>query len=238
MVILAIAGAASVAYIRQNNQMRMREDPIRLAPLVCIDPGHPTAYSSGRAVVNGTTELEINWQVALKLEDILEQDYGFRVIKTREDKDMVMSNPDRAMVANLAGADLTVRLHCDAGPNHGFTVYYPNRTGEDLGFTGPTPEVIQGSRRAAYIIHSGMAGALKGTLNDRGVMGESRTKVGRKQGALTGSIFSEMPTVTVEMVFLTNHSDAEFIKGEGGQYLMAEALAKGIAAYLRERQKG
>ena len=144
-----------------------------------------------------------------------------------------MNNPERAGVANEAGAVLMIRLHCDAGPNNGFTVYYPNRQGESLGVIGPAQDVIEESRSAALLVHSGMSEILHDVLKDRGVMGESRTKVGRMQGALTGSVFSEVPVVTVEMVFLTNRSDAEFIKDEGGQDLMAHALANGIMAYVQ-----
>lgn len=236
-VILLIAGAAAAAYIRQVGLILDLPDPLPPPPLVCIDPGHPTTFNSGRQVVNGATELEINWQVALKLEELLKDRYGVRVIKTRDDQEALMNNPERAQVANEAGAVLMVRLHCDAGPNSGFTVYYPNRQGESLGVTGPTQEVIEASREAAHLMHSGMAEILRDVLKDRGVMGESRTKVGRMQGALTGSVFSEVPVLTIEMVFLTNRSDAEFIKDPGGQDLMAHALANGIMAYVESLPK-
>ena len=59
-----------------------------------------------------------------------------------------------------------------------------------------------------------------------------QTKVGREQGgALTGSIFSEVPVVTIEMVTLSDPGDAEFIKTEEGQRRMADAIADGVARY-------
>jgi len=39
-------------------------------------------------------------------------------------------------------------------------------------------------------------------LKDGGVRGDSKTLIGSKQGALTGSIFSQVPIVTIEMVVL------------------------------------
>jgi N-acetylmuramoyl-L-alanine amidase len=68
-------------------------------------------------------------------------------------------------------------------------------------------------------------------LKDGGVRGDSRTLVGSRQGALTGSIFSEVPVVLVEMVVLSNARDAAFIKSASGQALMARAIADGIVRY-------
>jgi len=74
---------------------------------------------------------------------------------------------------------------------------------------------------------------LNGALNDDGVRTDFQTKVGREQGgALTGSIFSEVPVVTIEMVVLSDDADASFIKTEDGQRRMAEAIAKGVERYV------
>jgi N-acetylmuramoyl-L-alanine amidase len=89
------------------------------------------------------------------------------------------------------------------------------------------------SQTLANTLHDGMADVLQDSLRDRGVKGESHTRIGRINGALTTSIFSEVPTATVEMVFLTNPGDANFIKSEAGQNKMAEALAKGVKNYLK-----
>jgi N-acetylmuramoyl-L-alanine amidase len=60
-----------------------------------------------------------------------------------------------------------------------------------------------------------------------------QTKVGREQGgALTGSIFSEVPVVTIEMVVLSDAEDAAFIKTEEGQQRMAESIADGVTRFV------
>ena len=61
--------------------------------------------------------------------------------------------------------------------------------------------------------------------------GDSKTQVGSNQGALTFSIFSKIPTITIEMAVLTNKHDAAFIKSDAGQEKMAQALAAGILLY-------
>jgi N-acetylmuramoyl-L-alanine amidase len=67
-------------------------------------------------------------------------------------------------------------------------------------------------------------------LKDNGLRGDEETLIGGRQGALTGSIFSKVPTVLVEMVFLTNSKDAEWIRQEGNKKAMARSLATAIRA--------
>ena len=201
--------------------------------IVCIDPGHPSEVASGKNLQNGTSETHTNWAVATKLREELEA-RGYEVVMTKEGEDELVRNKDRALVANRARAALMIRLHCDASAERGFAVYYPDRQGRAKdGTTGPGPSVIEESRRAAEAVHAGLAEGLKGSLEDNGVRTDFQTKVGREQGgALTGSIFSEVPVVTIEMVVLSDGSDAEFIKTDEGQRRMAESIAKGVERYV------
>lgn len=201
--------------------------------VVCIDPGHPSEVSSGRVEQNGTNETAVAWSVALKLRRALEE-RGYEVVMTKSAEGELVKNRDRALAANRAGADLMVRLHCDASIERGYAVYYPDREGRAKdGTRGPAPHVVESSRRAAEAVHAGMREGLAGALNDNGVRTDFQTKVGRDQGgALTGSIFSDVPVVTVEMVVLSDPGDAAFIKTEEGQQRMASSIADGITRFL------
>jgi len=68
---------------------------------------------------------------------------------------------------------------------------------------------------------------------DLGIKGDSETYVGSQQGALTGSIFSQVPVVTVEMVVITQPDQEAFIASPAGQDRMAQALLSGVEAYFR-----
>jgi len=205
-------------------------------PLICVDPGHPNTFNDGFSMVNGTNETRINWQVAQRLERVLKEK-GFDVLMTRRAETEFVENKDRARICNN-GAILAVHLHCESTPGTGFALYYPDRQGiydykkdPENGFKGPSELVRTDSRTLAMVLANGMGGELAGTLKNRGVYGDSRTAVGSNQGALTFSIFSNIPTVTIEMVVLTNKNDAAFIKGTDGQEKMAAGIAAGIAAY-------
>jgi N-acetylmuramoyl-L-alanine amidase len=204
--------------------------------IVCIDPGHPSEVASGANDQHGTNEKHVAWSVALKLQSLLEA-RGYQVVMTKSAEDELVRNRDRALIANRARAALMVRLHCDASIEKGFAVYYPDRPGKTReGIAGPSPPVVERSRAAAEAIHAGMSEVLKGHLNDNGIRTDFQTKVGRDQGgALTGSIFSEVPVVTVEMVVLSDESDAAFIKADEGQAKMAEAIAAGVVRFVQPK---
>jgi N-acetylmuramoyl-L-alanine amidase len=239
-LLLALQVCAPAAQVSKDNPKPPappeKVAPAEAPPVVVIDPGHPSEVSSGRAAQHGTNETEVAWAVALKLRAALEA-RGFEVVLTKSREDELVRNRDRAEVANRARARLMVRLHCDASVESGFAVYYPDRAGRARdGKAGPGRAVIEGSRRAARALHAAMAEGLGGALRDNGVRTDYQTKVGREQGgALTGSIYSEVPVVTVEMVVLSDAGDAEFIKAEEGQRRMAEAIADGVARFLNDR---
>lgn len=227
------APPAPASKVAKEPEAAETNSPESVPTVVCIDPGHPSEVASGRNVQNGTSEAHVDWVVATKLREALAA-RGYEVVLTKSAEEELVRNRDRALIANRARAALMIRLHCDASAERGFAVYYPDRTGKAKdGTTGPGRDVIEGSRRAAEAIHGGLVEGLRGALNDNGVRTDYQTKVGREQGgALTGSIFSEVPVVTIEMVVLSDAADAEFIKSEEGQRRMAEAIADGVTRFV------
>jgi len=199
--------------------------------VVCIDPGHPSEVNNGFTVQNGTTETHIDWVVAVKLQKLLAAQ-GVKVVMTKSSEKQLVKNKERALIANHADADLMVRLHCDSSPDQGYAIYYPDRQGTAQGKTGPSQEIMDRSHEAAKAMDRGMSTVLEGVLKNGGVRGDSKTAIGGKQGALTGSIFSEVPILTIEMVVLSHKSDAELIKTEAGQNKMAQAIADGVLRYV------
>jgi N-acetylmuramoyl-L-alanine amidase len=200
-------------------------------PTIVIDPGHPSEVSSGANVQNGTSEVHVAWQVAQQLSAILTA-RGYRVVMTKSREKQMVTNIERAAIGNRETAALVVRLHCDASSDSGYAIYYPDRTGTAHGKTGPSADVMQRSATAAESTHVSMARTLGNRLKDGGVRGDSKTAVGSQQGALTGSIFSNMPVVLIEMVTLSNARDAQFIKNVDNRNLMARAIADGVARYV------
>ena len=197
--------------------------------VVCVDPGHPSEAGIGTRGLSGLTENRVNWLIARKLRESLLAE-GWQVVLTKSSEGEYVGNRRTAEIANQAGAALMLRLHCDAGKASGFAVYYPDRQGEKSGYRGPTQEVISASRSIARSFYAAAVSALRGRLAGLGVHGDSATAIGSRQGALTGSIFSHVPILTVEMCVLTNPHDETFIASQQGQRLMTEALLEGLRA--------
>ena len=116
-------------------------------------------------------------------------------------------------------------------------MFYPDRVGvfdfnddPENGFQGPSQAVMDASLQLAGAMYAGMKEGLSG-LYDGAVLGDSRSLVGSQQGALTVSIFSNIPTVLVEMAVLSDPEQARFIGSEAGQERMAQSIAAGILRY-------
>jgi N-acetylmuramoyl-L-alanine amidase len=196
--------------------------------VICLDPGHPSEATSG-TTGKKVSEIKVNWLIAVRLKALLEA-RGARVILTKASESAYVTNRKRAEIANAAHADLFLRLHCDAASSRGLAVYYPEHQGTKQGVTGPSQAVMTRSSAAAHALYPVVVAALQGKVPGRGLHTDNGTAIGGKQGALTGSIFSQVPVVLVEMVVLTNATDEAFITSEAGQKAMAEALAAGVAA--------
>ncbi len=198
---------------------------------ICVDPGHPSENGAGCTGRNGTKEYKVNWIVGQRLKQLLTE-AGATVVLTKTSEGQTVTNRRRAEIANEAKVDLAVRLHCDSGGSSGFAFYYPDRQGTVQGVTGPSESVRRRSKQAAYGIYPKMKEKLAGYLPGRGIHGDSETYIGSRQGALTGSIFSKVPVLTIEMCMLTQPRDEDFISTSSGKWKMAGSIKAGIVAYL------
>lgn len=197
-------------------------------PVICIDPGHPSENGRG-SKGKSLTEVQVAWQVSQKLKRLLVAD-GYTVVLTKSSEEEIVRNKRRAEVANEAKAELMVRLHCDAAAGSGISVYFPEKEGKVDGITGPSAEVRKRSGELARKFHPALIEALKGKHADRGLMTDRQTAIGGRQGALTGSIYSKVPVLLVELAVLTNPKDEAFLKSKQGMELLCRALKAGVNA--------
>ncbi len=198
--------------------------------MICIDPGHPSETARG-ASANGLVENVLNWQVAKRLEARLKR-LGIQTVMTKSSLNQLVTNRQRAEIANRAGAALMIRLHCDVGSGSGYTWYYPDRAGTKYGVTGPPKNVQIWSRSAAMVMNNAMKPILRPNLKSNPIKTDAATGVGGRQGGvLTGSIFARVPTALIEMCFINQKKDAQFIASAAGQEKMAQALEAGVLAW-------
>lgn len=195
---------------------------------VVIDPGHPSENGIGARSLHGFREIDINWEIASRVRSLLTPGTPFRVLLTGESKNETVTNRRRAEIANAASAALMLRIHCDSGRGHGATLYYPSEAGTLGNVSGPAPEVCSASANLAKRLQTCLSHTLKEHFQVNPIKTDRQTAIGARQGALTGSIFSRVPVVTVELGYLDNPQDERFLTSSATQQLLAEALAASI----------
>lgn len=201
-------------------------------PTICIDPGHPSENGNG-AKGKRTTELHVAWAVSCLVRDQLKRD-GYTVVMTKSTEGQFVKNKDRAAIANKAKSDLFLRIHLDSGAARGFATYRPILAGK--GKPSPSAAVVDASKKLAGPFHKAVVKELGGYLKDRGLMTEAQTHIGRKQGALTGSVFSKVPVLLVEVAVVSNPADEALVADEKGQARVAKAIVRGVRAAVPVRR--
>lgn len=198
---------------------------------VCVDPGHQqygnnalesvapgskemkAKVSSGtRGVKTKKPEYVLTLEASLLLKEKLES-FGYRVVMTRESHDVDISNVERAQMCNVAEADLAVRIHADGADSskaQGISLLYPAWTEE-------SGEMFNRSKAAAGII-------LRQAVDATGAV--SRGTVPRSD--LTGFNWSTVPSVLVEMGFMTNPDEDARLSDPDYLDRLTEGIAVGI----------
>jgi N-acetylmuramoyl-L-alanine amidase len=145
---------------------------------------------------------------------------GVKVVMVRTTQNVDISNSQRAAIANKAHAALFIRLHCDGISDssvHGFSTLVPAKNR----WTAP---IVSASVKAGRIVQ---AAAVKATgAADRGVV---------NRGDLSGFNWSKVPTVLVEMGFMSNRAEDRKLASSAYQNELANGLANGVVRYLKVR---
>ena len=231
--------------------------------VVCIDAGHggkdPGNLGTRRYKKR---EKDISLDVALKLGNYIEQNFpDVKVVYTRK-TDVFIELKKRTEIANAAHADLFISIHCDAFDKssvHGATslVMGRNHGDENMRVAKQENSVIllednyeenyagfDPSKPETYIALTMMQNAF---LNQsvsfaQKVQDQFRERVQRrdrgvKQQPLYVTSRTVMPAVLVELGFLTNPAEEDFLHSEKGQDYMASAIFRAFRDYKEEREK-
>ncbi|KMT22248.1 N-acetylmuramoyl-L-alanine amidase [Clostridium cylindrosporum] len=201
---------------------------------ICIDPGHqrkqittpePLAPGSNEkkpGVSSGATgistkkeEYELNLEVSMILKGKLEAK-GYNVVMTRTTNDVSLTNIDRAKIGNESNANLVVRIHADSNESSavtGFSILYPS--GEYA------KGIEEESKKASEFIEKKMKEST-GSLS-RGIVPRSD---------MTGFNWSKVPSVIVEMGFLSNPNEDRLMSDKNYQDKITNGIIMGVESYL------
>jgi N-acetylmuramoyl-L-alanine amidase len=227
---------------------------------VVIDAGHggkdPGNLGTGRYKV---TEKTVALNVARQVGDYIKNAYpDVEVLYTR-DTDVFVPLHERTKFANTKNADLFISIHCDAFTREsakgcGSYVMGAAKTDANLrmaqrenqsilleddrdknygDFDPNSPEgLIELSLRQNAHIHQSLKFAKK-------VQDQMRTRVGRedrgvKQAPFWVISFTTMPSILIELGFLTNKEEEDFLVGTQGQEYISSAIYRAFKEYKTE----
>ena len=234
----------------QRNGFRMLHRVVVDAGHGGTDPGNP-----GRYLPRGVNEKHITLAVARRLRDQLET-RGIDVLMTR-DRDINVDLRDRAQLCN-DDCDLFVSIHVNSlsrspgyGNVTGFETYFLDdaRTAEaervadmeNEALRYETESLLDDDDPMSFIfkdLHTNEFLRESALLADAVQSHGTRVHPGRNRGvsqarfAVLGA--ARRPAVLVETGFATNREDATFLSSATGQQRLAEAIAEGVAVYLRQ----
>jgi N-acetylmuramoyl-L-alanine amidase len=174
--------------------------------LVVIDPGHG-GRDPGAVGIGGLREKDVVLSVSQQVAAMLEQQ-GVQTRMTRSD-DRELDLAPRVAIAERANADLFVSIHANA-----ISMSRPDVNGVETYY-------YSSGRSLAQSIQSNLVSATG--MRDRGV----------KQARFYVLTRTTMPSVLVEVGFVTGSEDAPRLRDSAFQTRIAEAIARGILEHLR-----
>ena len=182
--------------------------------------GSKACNTTGTNANDGYTEHEFNFDVAVRMRDLLSA-RGVRVVMSRESDDGAGPCVDeRGTLGNRVNAAAVVSIHADGATQgaHGFHVAYPS----------PPLNDAQGepSARLATTVRDGLSGA--GFVPST-YMGSDGLN---PRADLAGLNFAERPSVLVECGNMRDSGDAALLESPDGRARLATALTNSIMAYL------
>ena len=214
---------------------------------IVIDPGHggkdPGAIGAG-----GIMEKDLVLNIAKKLAVKLKNELGIQVVLTRRD-DRFVPLEDRTYMANAEDADLFISLHMNASPNaeaRGIETYYLDNTTDEAAMRLAARENASARKSVSDLqfILSDMTQNMKledsvtlaYRLQQSAVGGMSKAigdvrDLGVKKALFYVLVGARMPSVLVEMFFVTHRVEGAAMSREPGQDAMVNSLFEGIRKY-------
>jgi N-acetylmuramoyl-L-alanine amidase len=214
---------------------------------IVIDPGHG-GKDPGAVGVGGIMEKDLVLSIAKKLALKLKNEMGIQVVLTRND-DRFVALEDRTYRANAEDADLFISLHTNASANgeaRGVETYYLDNTSDEAamrlaarengGARKPVSDLqfilsdmtqnmkLEDSITLAHRLQQSVVGGMSKAV------GEARD-LGVKKALFYVLVGARMPSVLVEMFFITHRVEGSAMSHEANQDAMVDALFEGIQKY-------
>ena len=220
--------------------------------IVVIDAGHG-GHDPGATGPKGLKEKDVTLDTARKLKKILQERYNLEVYLTRN-SDIYIGLGERTAVANKKKADLFVSIHTNASLKRragGVETYLLNWTNDTEAMRVAAREnaiSLEKMKRARSELGTILASLERETKRDeslrlahfiqdslfkrltRGYRGIGN--LGVKQALFYVLVDAEMPSVLVEVAFISNPREERLLGSRKFRKTAAEAIASGVYRYI------
>jgi N-acetylmuramoyl-L-alanine amidase len=225
---------------------------------VVIDAGHG-GHDPGTLGFTKTREKNIALSVALKVGNYIRQNFPeIKVIYTRSTDEFIELH-ERAAIANRNKADLFISIHCNSSPSssaYGTEVFVLglHKSEENLavakrensvilmeddyskqydGFDPNSPEshIIFSIYQDAYLSQSIR---LATEVDNQFKTKVNRNSRGVKQAGFLVLWKTTMPSILIELGFISNKNEESFLNSQQGQVYMASAIYRAFKAYKED----
>ncbi len=229
---------------------------------IVIDSGHG-GHDPGAVGPNKLYEKDVVLDIALKLRDILSDNPNYEVFLTR-DRDVFIPLEERTAIANSKNADLFVSIHANASPHRtakGIETYMLNWTTDEEAMKVAARENAISLKKMRQMNRKEMdiLDIIKSDLSRENKRDESIklahyiqnnlvkdlnknynhiVDLGVKQALFYVLFGAKMPSVLVEVSFISNPLEEKLLSKDDYRRDLAKSISDGITKYMSKAPEG
>ncbi|CAG0974494.1 partial N-acetylmuramoyl-L-alanine amidase, partial [Geobacteraceae bacterium] len=216
---------------------------------IVVDPGHG-GHDPGAVGAGGSQEKDVVLAIGLKLAEKIREELGIDVVMTRS-TDVFIPLEERTAIANKVNADLFVSVHANASLNRaasGIETYYLNLAKTEKAAQLAARENGTSLEKVSLlqaILFDLMANY---KLNDSAHLADEVQKalykkihghysgtrnLGVKQGPFYVLVGATMPSILVEVAFISNEAEEARLRDQTFLDRTADGIVDGIRGYIQ-----
>jgi len=221
---------------------------------IVIDAGHG-GHDPGN-IGNGYREKNIALKTALEVGKIIGSKKDIKIVYTRNN-DVFIDLWKRGNIANAVKADLFVSIHCDAHTSNAYGAgtfvlgLHANKRNFNVAKRENSVILLEKDYKQNYKYNPNSPESIIGlsllqeenleqslllasSIQRNFIKKNKRKSRGVKQAGFVVLFQTTMPSVLIELGFLTNKKEGKYLNSKNGQKAMARSIASSITEYVNQ----